>query len=653
MKYDSDKVLTAWKAFVGQGALLKEYLQPEIAESWQRCKEAQLDPWSVSFPKQSKEILLQKREENKFLLEMAHPVLQYLLALFNCNLSLSDKEGFIYEFVTPLGYYPRTYGTFIREETTGNGSITITYKTKEPSRLDGYEHYRAVSQRYSGVSSPIFIHEKFVGVLTITNPFETLPEYALNCCIEATRAIGTLLQEGKNKVQIHLANSIFEKLIDTSNQMIVVLDRLGRILLTNKAGKNIVGDYDNMAYGEKSFQEYLANKRDFEGLLDFKLGVEEQKTIRLKRIRTLQSTSINLVSKRFVQLNNGAAQIVLVFQSPINEVSEGKKIESKLRVIENAVDYIGQSHSWKQVDQIVRRVAHFNSNVLILGETGTGKEVVARAIHRQSGRTGNFVAVNCGAIPRELFASELFGYESGAFTGAKSGGAIGKFEFAHEGTLFLDEIGEMPLEMQVILLRVLQEKTITRLGSNTSQPCDVRIVAATNQNMHQIIEEGGFRSDLYYRLSVIEIQLPPLRDRQCDIALLAEYFNGSISEELHIPHYLLEDEVLEAFLHYDWPGNVRELKNLIEKLLILSDGGLITVDLLPDYFKENVDLREKVITCHSKETSNTEKDRICLSLERHQGNISQVAKELGMARNTVYRKIEKYHIEMKTFAVDS
>ena len=183
---------------------------------------------------------------------------------------------------------------------------------------------------------------------------------------------------------------------------------------------------------------------------------------------------------------------------------------------------------------------------MIMGETGTGKEVAARALHRLSGRKGEFVAINCGALPRDLLASELFGYEGGAFTGARSSGAKGKFEYANEGTLFLDEIGDMPIDMQVSLLRVLQEQSVMRIGSNKAIPINVRVVAATNQDLQKLIAEGKFRSDLWYRLSVIEIFLPRLADREGDIPLLAQYFNETLGQSLHIQSHPLSQEVLDA-----------------------------------------------------------------------------------------------------------
>ncbi|WP_019240267.1 MULTISPECIES: sigma-54 interaction domain-containing protein [Bacillus] len=649
MEYNSEEVLSAWKTFVGQGTLLKDKIRPEIARSWVRCKESGLDPWSVSFPKPSKDLLKQKRTEYEYFLKMANPVLGYLLAMFNSNITICDQNGFIFELLTPLELYPRTFGTYVDEAVTGSGSVTISLIEKKPYRAEGYENYRMVAQGYSGVSAPIQVNGEMIGVLTITNPFVSLPDYALDCCVEAAEIISDFLQKDNKNMKLMLIAKRFERLIEKSNQAIVVLDDSGRVLITNKVGRNIVSQYDEWAYGTQSFGDYLMDRKDLSYLLDGQNNLSNQLTIGFKRSKTLKNNRLLLQYNKKIQLPNSLIHNVLVFEIP--SMTEEKKSEPVARNNEQFVDYIGKSPAWTNVDKIVKKVATYNTNVLLLGETGTGKEVVAKAIHRLSGRKGKFVAINCGAIPKELFASELFGYESGAFTGAKAGGAIGKFEYAHEGTLFLDEIGEMPLDMQVSLLRVIQEQTITRIGSNKSQKCDVRIIAATNQNMRKVIQEGAFRSDLYYRLSVIEIQLPLLKDRGCDIALLAEYFNGNLSEQLKIPHQLLSEEVIDALRHYDWPGNVRELKNIIEKILILSIGEPITIDLLPDYIKEQIGSKDVLPSCQVEPPS-TERERICKCLEKHRGNISQVAKELGMARNTLYRKLEKYQIEMKTFAVN-
>lgn len=649
MQYHSERILTAWKAYVGKGFLMEDFLRPEVARSWIRCKEKGADPWSTDFPRPLMEEYKKKREVNLQFLHKVHPVMEYLSCIFNSNVSFCDHEGFVFEFVTPLDNYPRTFGTYMDEGVTGNGAITICFKEKIPYRTDGFEHYCIVSQGYSGVSAPVFVEQQFIGVLSITNPFVSLPDSALECCIETADIIARLVKGGNQVREIFSTANIFGKLLNSSDEGMVILDEEGRILLANKVGRNLFPDFNEIGYGERSFGDYLTNKDDLSFLIENHFELNKGKMLRFKNVRGIQEVALPIVIRKRISLPNGLSHILLSFEMKV----KGKERENKtiFRNKEQGVDYIGKSKAWKEVDQKVRKVAKFDVNVLLLGETGTGKEVVARAIHRQSGRTGKFIAVNCGAIPKDLLSSELFGYEGGAFTGAKASGTIGKFEYAQGGTLFLDEIGEMPLDMQVALLRVLQDKAITRVGSNKSIPIDVRIIAATNRDIYEMVEKGTFRADLYYRLSVIDIHLPLLKERGCDIALLAEYFNGILSERLRIPYQLLSDELMNELTNYDWPGNVRELRNVVEKMLILSEGEPITVNLLPDYIKNEMNAKEKRILCNEREDSISERDAICRVLEKQGGNISKAAKDLGMARNTLYRKIEKYQIEMKTFAL--
>lgn len=649
MQYNSESVLSAWKAFVGKGVLLEENLRPEVARSWLRSREKGANPWSTGFPRPLMKEYRRKRQKNFFFLEKAHPVMEYLSYIFNSNVAFCDHEGFIFEFISPLENYPWTLGTFMNEGITGNGAITISLKERKPFRTDGFEHYRIVSQGYSGVSAPVILSNQFMGVLSITNPFTPLPDNALDCCCQAADIIARLVQLGDHDRKLFATANFFEPLINSSNESIIVLDEDGNILLTNAKGKAIVADINEIRYGEKSFGDYLIDNKDLNLLLGDHFESDKEKMIRFKKVNDAKEVNLPLLLKRTISLPNGLKHVLLSFEIEMNDKDNKKHFV--LRNEEQDIDYIGKSEVWNKVDQKVQKVAKYEVNVLLLGETGTGKEVVAKAIHRRSGRKGKFIAINCGAIPKDLLGSELFGYEGGAFTGAKASGALGKFEYADEGTLFLDEIGEMPLDMQVTLLRVLQDNAVTRIGSNKSIPCDVRIVAATNRDLTKMIEEGSFRADLYYRLSVIDIQLPLLKERQCDIALLAEYFNGTLSEQLKIPYQLLSEKVINALMDYDWPGNVRELRNVIEKMLILSEGDSITIDLLPHHIKKQVGKNESRIHYHEKVDSISERDSICFAIEKWDGNISKAAKELGMARNTLYRKIEKYNIEMKTFAM--
>jgi transcriptional regulator with PAS, ATPase and Fis domain len=285
-----------------------------------------------------------------------------------------------------------------------------------------------------------------------------------------------------------------------------------------------------------------------------------------------------------------------------------------------------------------KKAAKVASTVLLEGESGTGKEIIARAIHRESGRPGAFVPVNCGAIPKELIESELFGYEEGAFTGAKRGGMKGKFELADQGTLFLDEIGEMPLEMQVRLLRVLDDKTITRVGGSKPQAVDVRVIAATNRNLKEEIRAGRFREDLYFRLNVVNITLPPLRARKTDIPLLANYFVRLFCKQFQREEVLIPEETMALLCRYDWPGNVRELRNVIESALIFTEGKILTPESLPAYLREHLPISRERKKGKLREY---EEEIVWETLKMYEGNISRAARALGISRNTLYRKIGK------------
>ncbi len=305
----------------------------------------------------------------------------------------------------------------------------------------------------------------------------------------------------------------------------------------------------------------------------------------------------------------------------------------------------GSSHALQQTVHIARKAAKTDATVLILGESGTGKEICARAIHEASPRSKKpFIPINCGAIPSALFESELFGYEGGAFTGAEKKGKAGKIEIADGGTIFLDEVGELPLDMQVKLLRVLQEKVIYRIGGTKGRKVDVRFIAATNQNLHQLMKEKKFRSDLYYRLNVIQITMPPLRERIIDIQELVPYFLKQFSEKYETPVPKIDEEALSLLFHYDWPGNVRELRNIMERMVILAEDAVIQREHLEKLFHHTSQIQ---LPIHENKMlplkkGNLEKQLILETLEQNNGNKSATAKKLGISRVTLYKRLKKY-----------
>jgi DNA-binding NtrC family response regulator len=338
--------------------------------------------------------------------------------------------------------------------------------------------------------------------------------------------------------------------------------------------------------------------------------------------------------------------------------SENERLRNELAGTNTFGQLIGSSPAMTRVYSMIEKVTQTDVSVLITGESGTGKEVVAREIHTRSrNRTGPFVALNCAAMPEELIESELFGHEKGAFTGA-AGKRIGKFEAADKGTLFLDEIGDMSLSTQAKVLRVLEEKKFQRLGSNETVSSDVRIISATNKELKREVEQNRFREDLYYRLCVVNINLPPLRERRSDISALAQAFCNRYSLAYRSEPLKLSKPVLKVILEYNWPGNVRELRNLIERAVVLTDADEITLDVLPEHMLSNdlavsnlaQDLNDITIstTLDFKEAKKEfERKYIEKCLEQTAGNITQAATLLGMHRQSLQHKIKELGLTKK------
>lgn len=328
-----------------------------------------------------------------------------------------------------------------------------------------------------------------------------------------------------------------------------------------------------------------------------------------------------------------------------NLIQENKYLREQIDQEYNFNHIIGESEAMKKVYKMVERVSKATSNVLITGDSGTGKELIARAIHSNSDRSKKpFLAINCGAIPEDLVESELFGHTKGAFTGASSD-KDGVFVAAHGGTVFLDEIAEIPLNLQVNLLRVLQEREVKPVGSNNHVSFDTRIISATNKNLEAEIEKGNFRDDLYYRLNVVEIPLPPLEQRREDIPLLAHHFLQKYNKELKRNLKGISSEVMSAMMTYQWKGQVRELENIIERAVLLSDNDYLQLEDLPGAIRKSVDSSEVNINMDSESLDEAvqvfEKHHIQSMLKRTDGNKSEAARLLGIDPSTLYRKMER------------
>jgi len=326
-------------------------------------------------------------------------------------------------------------------------------------------------------------------------------------------------------------------------------------------------------------------------------------------------------------------------------VDENRRLRDLARSTFGFESIITKSRKMQNVIELAAQVSRRDSTVLLTGESGTGKELLAKAIHQNSLRDGKpFVTVNCGALPETLAESELFGHRKGSFTGATSDRA-GKFEAANEGTVFLDEVGELTLPLQVKLLRVIQEREVDKIGSPHPVKVNVRILAASNRNLKNLVEDGDFREDLYYRLSVVGIELPPLRERRDDIPLLARHFLKQYASRYAIPDLAVSDDAMEKMVQYNWPGNVRELQNVIERLAVLAKDNLIRVETLPEEIRV-ADSRVASIGLKLPEEGidleGVEKEILLQALEKHGWNQTHAAKYLNISRKTLIYRMEKF-----------
>jgi DNA-binding NtrC family response regulator len=333
----------------------------------------------------------------------------------------------------------------------------------------------------------------------------------------------------------------------------------------------------------------------------------------------------------------------------IRQLLKARNMETENRALHAQLDskyglehIIGRSAVMQEVFETIKQVATSRATVLIEGESGTGKELVAHAVHRLSPRAHRpFVAVHCAALSENLLESELFGHEKGSFTGAAER-RRGRFEMADGGTLFLDEVGEIDLNTQVKILRVLEERQFERVGGHTTLDVDVRLVAATNRNLQEMVQEGTFREDLFYRLYVVAVQIPPLRNRREDIPLLVRHFLDSVAEENGKEIEGLTSDALNLLSSYDWPGNVRELRNAIERMVVLSNGPRLTVRDIPVVIREQTDHRGPVKSSSEISLQEAEKQLIVQALRAHDGNRTRAAEQLGISRRTLHRKLNEY-----------
>lgn len=654
MSANDDKA-RAWKKFIDCGEIEADCVSSAVSQSWQYCMEHKIDyregKGCIDIDPTVLQALL---EQNEAIIRIAKPFMQNLYQFFRNSgfiVVLADTKGYILEnfgddtCLKNAHYLNFVPGANWSELQVGTNAIGLILSGKIPVQVTGCEHYCMEHHRWTCAAAPIFDDQgKMIAVLDISGPCCAAYPHTLGMVVAAAEAIAMQLKIQRQHREALLAHKRMNGVFHAMSEGIIIVDKEGVIVTTNnttqklfKTSATVMGQSVEAAY---SMLAPLTRN-----VLNKQVGCFEQKML----IPSKNGVKHCLVSGEAIMDENGIHGAIIIIKPLQQTVQTGYQASFQFS------DIIGRSPAISETIRLAKLAAASTSSILLQGESGTGKEMFAQAIHRHSSRgSGPFVAVNCGAIPRELIGSELFGYAEGAFTGAKRGGQPGKFELAAGGTLFLDEIGDMPVEQQVTLLRVLQEKKLSRIGSENIVAIDVRIICATNKDLLQAVEQGTFRRDLYYRLNVISLAIPPLRERGEDSVLLFRHFVELAGQESS-RSYTVDTAVLDCLRNYSWPGNVRELYNVVERAVHLNDDGSITLLQLPaEILRPDIRIQALSISPLTGRSLFKEKKRrqiaqqecaeVLALLAQYGGNISQVAKHMGIARTTLYRKMRLYSL---------
>lgn len=513
----------------------------------------------------------------------------------------------------------------------------VLEKTKE-AEVKGFAFSNFNIKDWSSAASPIIDRSgNLVGAVGIAAPNRCYPEFALEITSLMAQAIQNEVNF-KNLIQeIDLSRKLIESIAESNKDGIIILDKNAKVLFINSIGASMLG-----------INKTEAINKNVTEIVDFKPVILN--VYRTRKGYTNKEFVIESPSKGILRFTKTAVVLkdtdddfagVIDFFNKTEEIRRLTPMNSDRENHFTFEDIISESPKVKEAIRLAKLASQSNTPVHLTGETGTGKEMFAQAIHFESIRANKpFIAINCGAIPSSLAESELFGYEPGAFTDADKNGRPGKFELADGGTLFLDEIEELPLEIQVKLLRVLEDKIITRVGGTKSFKVDVRIISASNKKLDSLVKSGLFRTDLFYRLNTFEITLPPLRERKEDIPLLVSHFIKKFAREFNKSITGYDESFINPLLTYDFPGNIRELRNIVERAVNLTSQETLTKEHLPKYVLE-INLKENT---ENVEFDKIKKDYIEKILSECNYNISTAAKRIGISRPTLYKLIKMYNI---------
>ncbi|WP_175783168.1 sigma-54-dependent Fis family transcriptional regulator [Burkholderia anthina] len=629
------KTMLAWERFLSGVPLTDVPVSEHLGASWQRSVTSGVCPTNRAAPLAARgDDMSRLRWRHRELMKAASAIFAVardLLTDSNTIMLLTTPEGIVLETVGDMHTLESGQDIHLmeggdwRESSVGTNGIGTAIATRRPVQVHAAEHFCEGIKAWTCAAAPICdpLTGTLVGVVDISGPPQTYQRNNLTLAVAAARQIELILAECAMNERMRLLEVCLQQLTGRDAAAMLALDRHGRFVHTSGCVP-VTLDVGAQLPG-----------------IDECSPIDEWGRQLPDGLRAEWLNPVTIDGKRI-----GA---MIVVPSRSRPAAASRVIEHGSEVDPERSSFghiVGRSAAMLATIERGRQLACKLVPILIQGETGVGKELFARAIHGESGASKPFIAFNCGAATKELIAGELFGHVRGAFTGATSEGRPGRFELANGGTLCLDEIGELPLDLQPVLLRVLEEGIVYRLGDSQPRRVNVRLLSLTNRNLRDEVEAGRFRRDLYYRIGVTQIRIPPLRERDIDIDLLIEHFNRNLAQRHDVQELRFSAEAKAAVRAYSWPGNARELRNVVESLLLTSNADIVNLSDLPPELLESVDVRAASSSpMPSDSLEQAERTAIARALHNARGNLAQAARLLGVSRSTLYRKVELYRLE--------
>ena len=626
-----------WAQYVFEDKMSPE-VRPPIAESWRKCKAAGVNPAGGEGRHIDEHILASARKENKLFLDIAVPIMHEMFDLIRQTqflIVLTDRAGYLLEILGPPEMIARCTdmrfvpGAMWSNLEVGTNAISVALDYDMAIQMVGPEHYCTSHHTWTCSACPIHGPDGDVlGCINLSGDYKDVNPHTLAVVQEAARNIEEQIRNAYN-------NRMMQALLNNSLDGMMVLGRNREPIWMNKAAEDML-NMDSESLKKAGIESVLPG-------IDWSPEHWDGRSLQSDNVQIRAEGNIRYCSLVAVPLSEyGYHTMAVTLRKQKHLINLANKISGN-RAVYTFRDYYTVNESMKNTLALAATFARYEGNILILGESGTGKELLAQGIHNAGANAGGpFVAVNCASIPRELFEMELFGYEAGAFPGKVDEGKPGRFEMAQNGTLFLDEVSAMPIEMQIKLLRAVETHRIQRLGSTQEIQLNIRIISSSNQNLPRLIERGDFRRDMYYRLSALKLEIPPLRERPEDIILCAERFLQTLNATNANTPKTMSRAFQEGLKEYDWPGNIRQLQNSIARAYYGCAETILTAGDLARSL-ENTVPGEKLPAARS----DTGEGGIVAALTVCGGDVQAAAERLGVSRATLYRRMKQYGISLR------